>query len=204
LRKNRFEAGSATEVDAEQGNVGKWDGESDGGGFLLASEVGFRSLFIQKRQGDALLADKIESGGAADLLEGYPKKLLLTICGGFGKEGEKLALFGATCSDFGKGGHGVAPNLFGRIGQEREEPLSDGFFERGLRCLSKSRADSTDKSNGAELFVRRGRVEAGDFLFPKAEPREGAELSIQIFRGMSDLLGHKGASVWKKENSSPA
>jgi hypothetical protein len=191
-------------VDAELGNVGKWNGESDGGGFLLASEVGFRSLFIQKRQGDALLADKIKSGGAADFLEGSPQKLLLTICGGFGKEGEQLAFFGATCSDFGKGGHGVAPNLLGRIGQEREEPLSDGFFERGLRCLSKSSADSTDKSDGAELFVRRCRVEAGDFLFPKAQPWEGAEFSIQIFRGMSDLLGHKGASVWKRENSSPA
>jgi hypothetical protein len=191
-------------VDAELGNVGKWDGESDGGGFLLASKVGFRSLFIQKRQGDALLADKIESGGAADLLEGFPKKLLLTICGGFGKEGEQLAFFGATRSDFGKGGHGVAPNLFGRIGQEREEPLSNGFFERRLRCLGKSRADSTDKSDGAELFVRRGRVEAGDFLFPKAEPWEGAEFSIQIFRGMRRLLGHKGASVWGRGNSSPA
>jgi hypothetical protein len=191
-------------VDAELGNVGKWDGESDGGGFLLASEVGFRSLFIQKRQGDALLADKIESGGAADLLEGFPKKLLLTICGGFGKEGEQLAFFGATRSDFWKGGHGVATNLFGRIGQEREEPLSNGFFERRLRCLGKSRADSTDKSDGAELFIRRGQVEARDFLFPKAEPREGAEFPIQIFRGMSDLLGHKGASVWGRENSSPA
>jgi hypothetical protein len=136
-------------VDAELGKVGKWDGESNGGGFLLAGEVGFRSLFIKKRQGDALLADKIESGGAADLLEGFPKKLLLTICGGFGKEGEKLALFGTARSDFGKGGHGVAPNLFGRIGQEREEPLSNGVFEGGLRCLGKSRADSTNKSDGA-------------------------------------------------------
>ena len=72
MRKNGFEAGSATEVDAELGNVGKWNGESDGGGFLLASEVGFGSLFIEKRQGDALLADKIESGGAADFLEGFP------------------------------------------------------------------------------------------------------------------------------------
>jgi hypothetical protein len=204
LRKNGFEAGSAAEVDAELGNVGKWNGESDGGGFLLASEVGFRSLFIQKRQGDALLADKIKSGGAADFLEGFPKKLLLTICGGFGKEGEKLAFFGATRPDFGKGGHGVAPNLFGRIGQEREEPLSNGFFEGGLRCLGKSRADSTDKSDGAELFIRRCRVEARDFLFPKAEPWEGAEFSIQIFRGMSGLLGHKGASVWRGRNSSPA
>jgi len=151
-----------------------------------------------------LLADKIESGGAADLLEGFPKKLLLTICGGFGKEGEELALFGATCSDFGKGGHGVAPNLLGRIGQEREEPLSDGFFERRLRCLGKTSADSSDKSDGAELFVRRCRVEAGDFLFPKTEPREGTEFPIQIFRGMSGLLGHKGASVWGRGNSSPA
>jgi hypothetical protein len=115
LRKNRFEAGSATEVDAELGNVGKWNGEPDGGGFLLASEVGFRSLFIQKRQGDALLADKIKSGGAADFLEGFPKELLLTICGGFGKEGEELALFGTARSDFRKGCHGVAPNLLGRI-----------------------------------------------------------------------------------------
>jgi len=144
LRKNRFETGSATEVDAKLGKVGKWDGESDGGGFLLASEVGFRSLLIQKRQGDALLADKIESGGAADLLEGFPKKLLLTICGGFGKEEEELALFGTARSDFRKGGHGVAPYLFGRISQEREEPLTNGFFERRLRCLGKSRADSTD------------------------------------------------------------
>lgn len=204
MRKNGFEAGSATEVDAELGKVGKWNGEPDGGGFLLASEVGFRSLFIQKRQGDALLADKIKSGGAADFLEGFPKKLLLTICGGFGKEGEQLAFFGATRSDFGKGGHGVTPNLFGRIGQEREKPLPDGFFERRLRCLGKSRADSTNKSDGAELFVRRGRVEAGDLLFPKTEPREGTEFSIQIFRGMSGLLGHKGASVWRGRNSSPA
>ncbi len=204
MRKNGFEASSATEVDAELGNVGKWNGESDGGGFLLASEVGFRSLFIEKRQRDALLADKIKSGGAADFLEGFPKKLLLTICGGFGEEGEQLAFFGATRSDFGKGGHGVAPNLFGRIGQEREKPLSDGFFERRLRCLGKSSADSTDKSDGAELFIRRGQVEAGDFLFPKAEPWEGAEFSIQIFRGVSGLLGHKGASVWGRGHSSPA
>jgi hypothetical protein len=144
LRKNGFEAGSATEVDAELGNVGKWNGESDRGGFLLASEVGFRSLFIEKRQGDALLADKIEGGGAADFLEGFSQKLLLTICGGFREEGEKLAFFGATRPDFGKGGHGVAPNLFGRIGQEREEPLSNGFFEGGLNRIGKSRADSTD------------------------------------------------------------
>ena len=204
MRKNGFEAGSATEVDAELGNVGKWNGESDGGGFLLASEVGFRSLFIEKRQGDALLADKIESGRAADFLEGFPKKLLLTICRGFGKEGEQLAFFGATRSDFGKGGHSVAPNLFGRIGQEREKPLSDGFFERRLRCLGKSSADSTDKSDDAELFIRRGQVEARDFLFPKAKPREGTEFPIQIFRGMSGLLGHKGASVWRGRNSSPA
>jgi len=82
--------------------------------------------------------------------------------------------------------------------------LSDGFFERRLRCLGKSSADSTDKSDGAELFVRRCRVEAGDLLFPKTEPREGTEFSIQIFRGMSGLLGHKGASVWRGRNSSPA
>ena len=131
-------------MDAELGKVGKWNSESDGGGFLLASEVGFRSLFIEKRQGDALLADKIESGGAADFLEGFPKKLLLTICGGFGEEGEELTFFGAARSDFGKGGHGVAANLFGRIGKEREEPLSDGFFEGGLSRIGKSRADSTD------------------------------------------------------------
>ena len=115
-----------------------------------------------------------------------------------------MALFGTARSDFGKGGHGVAPNLFGRIGQEREKPLSDGFFERRLRRLGKSRADSADKSNGTEFFVRRGQVEAGDFLFPKAEPRDGAEFPIQIFRGMSGLLGHKGASVWRGRNSSPA
>ena len=115
-----------------------------------------------------------------------------------------MTFFGAACSDFGKGGHGVAANLFGRIGKEREEPLSDGFFEGGLSRFGKSRADSTNKSDGAELFVRRGRVEAGDFLFPKTEPREGTEFPIQIFRGMSDLLGHEGASDWRGENSSPA
>jgi len=131
-------------VDAELGKVGKWNGESNGGGFLLASEVGLRSLFIEKRQGDALLADKIEGGGAADFLEGFSQKLLLTICGGFGEEGEELTFFGAARSDFGKGGHGVAPNLFGRIGKEREEPLSDGFFEGMLSRIGKSRADSTD------------------------------------------------------------
>ena len=82
--------------------------------------------------------------------------------------------------------------------------MSDGFFERRLRRLGKSRADSADKSDGAELFIRRGQVEARDFLFPKAEPREGAEFPIQIFHGMIGLLGHKGASVWREENSSPA
>lgn len=56
--------------------------------------------------------------------------------------------------------------------------MSDGFFEGGLNRIGKSRADSTDKSDGAELFVRRGQVEARDFLFPKAEPREGAEFPI--------------------------
>ena len=71
MRKNGFEASSATEVDAELGKVGKWNSESDGGGFLLASEVGFCPLFIEKRQGDALLADKIEGGGAANFLEGF-------------------------------------------------------------------------------------------------------------------------------------
>ena len=115
-----------------------------------------------------------------------------------------MAFFGATRPDFGKGGHGVAPNLFGRIGQEREEPLSNGFFEGGLSRIGKSRADSADKSDGTEFFVRRGQVEAGDFLLPKAEPREGTEFPIQIFRGMSGLLGHEGASVWRGENSSPA
>ena len=170
----------------------------------MASEVGFRSLFVEKRQRDALLADKIKSGRAADFLEGFPKKLLLTICGGFGKEGEQLAFFGATRSDFGKGGHGVAPNLFGRISKERQEPLSNGFFEGGLSGIGKSRADSANKRDGPEFFVRRGQVEAGDFLFPKAEPREGTEFPIQIFRGMSDLFGHEGASVWRGENSSPA
>jgi len=131
-------------VDTKLGNVGKWNGESNGGGFLLASEVGLRSLFIEKRQGDALLADEVESGGATDFLEGFPKKLLLTICGGFGEEGEELTFFGAARSDFRKGGHGVAANLFGRIGKEREEPLSDGFFEGGLSRFGKSRADSAD------------------------------------------------------------
>jgi hypothetical protein len=204
LRKNGFEAGSATEVDAELGKVGKWNGESDRRGFLLASEVGFRSLFIEEREGDALLADEIESGGASDFLEGFSEKLLLTISGGFGKEGEELTFFGPARSDFGKGGHGVAANLFGRIGKEREEPLADGFFEGRLNRIGKSRADSADKSDGTEFFLWRGRVEAGDFLFPKAEPREGAELPIQIFSRMRDFLGHRGASVWGWGNSSPA
>ena len=115
-----------------------------------------------------------------------------------------MAFFGATRPDFGKGGHSVAPNLFGRISKERQEPLSDGFFEGGLSRIAKSRADSADKSDGTEFFVRRGQVEARDFLFPKAEPREGTEFPIQIFRGMGDLLGHEGASVWREENSSPA
>ena len=115
-----------------------------------------------------------------------------------------MTFFGAARSDFGKGGHGVAANLFGRIGKEREEPLSDGFFEGGLSRIGKSRADSANKSDGPEFFVRRGQVEAGDFLFPKAEPRKGTEFPIQIFRRMSDLFGHEGASVWVGENSSPA
>ena len=165
-------------MDAELGKIGKWNRESNGGGFLLASEVGLGSLFIEKRQGDALMADEVESGGASDFLEGFSQKLLLTVRGGFGEEGEELTFFGAARSDFGKGGHSVAPNLFGRISKERQEPLSDGFFEGGLNRIGKSRADSANKSDGTEFFFRRGQVEAGDFLFPKAEPREGAEFPI--------------------------
>jgi hypothetical protein len=188
-------------VKAEWGDIGEGGGEANGAGLLLAGEIGLGPLFVEVREGGTLGADEVESGGAADFLESFAEELLFPIGGGFGKKSEELPLFGTTGADFREGGHGIAANFLCWVLKEREEPLSDGFFERGLRCLGKSSADSTDKSDGAELFIRRGQVEARDFLFPKAEPREGAEFPIQIFRGMSDLLGHKGASVWGRGNS---
>ena len=52
LGKNGFETRPTTEMEAKLGEVGKWDGEADGGGFLLAGEIGFGALFIQDRQGN--------------------------------------------------------------------------------------------------------------------------------------------------------
>ena len=186
----------------EEGEVGNRGGPADGGGFLLAGEVGFGPLLIEQGKRDALLANEIEGGRTADFLEGFTEKFFLPFSGGFGEEREELAFFGAASPDFGQSGHGVAADFFGGIGEEGEEPLADGLFEVGLEGVGKSSADGADESDLAQLFVGRGRLKKGNLLLPETQPGNGAEFPIEILGRAGLFFGHREASVWSGGNSS--
>ena len=115
-----------------------------------------------------------------------------------------MALLGAARPDLGEGGHGIATDFFGGIGEEGQEPLADRLFEVRLEGIGKSSADGADEGDLAHLFLSGGCLKKGYVLLPKTEPREGAEFSVPIFGGASVRIGHGGASVCQGGNSSPA
>lgn len=202
LGKDGLEPRSAAEMDAELGKIGKGGGTTDRGGFLLPGKVGFGPLLIEDRKGGALVANQVEGGRAADLLERFAEELFFTVSGSFGKQGEKLALLGAAGADFWQGGHRVAADFFGGIGKKGEEPLTNGLLERGLAGQGEAGTDSANEGDLAEFFPRGCEIEAGDLLLPKTQPRDGAQFPIQVLGELGGLLGHGGASVWRRENSS--
>jgi hypothetical protein len=108
---------------------------------------------------------------------------------------EELPLFRPSGTDLGKGVHRIAAYFFRGILEKREEPFADGQLEFGLVGLRKASTDSTDDGDPAGFLVWRGLVEARDFLLPKFEPRQGAEFSIEVFRGIGLLFGHERESV---------
>jgi hypothetical protein len=99
-------------VDAGLGGFGQGNVEADGGGFLLSGEVGFGPLLGKWGKLGPLGADEVESGGAADFIESLAEELFLTFDGILLEEGKKFTFLGATGSDLGEGGHGVASDLF--------------------------------------------------------------------------------------------
>ena len=99
-------------MDAGLGGFGQGNIESNGGRFLLSSEVGFGSLFGKRWELGAVRTDEIQSGGAADFIEGLAEELFFAVDGVFLEESEKFALFGTACSNLGEGGHGVAADFF--------------------------------------------------------------------------------------------
>ena len=169
---------------------------------MLAGEIGLGPLFVEVREGGALGADEVESGVAADFLEGFSEKLLFPIGGGFGKKSEELPLFGTAGADFREGGHGIAANFFRWVLKEREEPLADRLFEGGLVGLGKAGADGADEGDTLDFFVGRGGKVAGNFFLPQAKPRHEAEFPIEILGRAGLFFGHREASVWSGGNSS--
>ncbi len=187
---------------AEWGDIGEGGGEANGAGLLLAGEIGLGPLFVELREGGALGADEVESGGAADFLEGFAEKLFFPIGGGFGKKSEELPLFGTAGADFREGGHGIATNFLCWVLKEREEPLADRLFEGGLVGLGKAGADGADEGDTLDFFLGRGGKVSGNFFLPQAEPRDEAEFPIEILGRAGLFFGHREASVWSEGNSS--
>jgi hypothetical protein len=189
-------------VEAEWGDIGEGGGEADGAGLLLAGEIGLGPLFVEVRKGGALGANEVESGGAADFLEGFSEKLLFPIGGGFGEKGKELPLFGTAGADFREGGHGIAPNFFRWVLKKREEPLADRLFEGGLVGLGKAGADGADEGDTLDFFLGRGGKVSGNLFLPQAEPRHEAEFPIEILGRAGLIFRHREASVWSGGNSS--
>ena len=187
---------------AEWGDIGERGGEANGAGLLLAGQIGLGPLFVEVRKGGALGADEVESGGAADFLEGFSEKLLFPIGGGFGKKSEELPLFGTAGADFREGGHGIAPNFFRWVLKKREEPLADRLFEGGLVGLREAGADGADEGDTLDFFLGRGGKVSGNLFLPQAEPRHEAEFPIEILGRAGLFFGHREASVWSGGNSS--
>jgi hypothetical protein len=169
---------------------------------LLAGEIGLGPLFVEVREGGALGADEVESGGAADFLEGFAEKLFFPIGRGFGKKSEELPLFGTAGADFREGGHGIAANFLCWVLKEREEPLADRLFEGGLVGLGKAGADGADEGDTLDSFLGRGGKVSGNLFLPQAEPRDEAEFPIEILGRAGLFFGHREASVWSGGNSS--
>lgn len=191
LGEDGFQARAATQVEAEGGEIGKGSGKKNGGGLLLASEIGFGALLIQDGKSDALGPDEIEGGGATNFLESLTKEFFLAGNGSGTKEGQELTLFGPARSDFRKGGHGITADFLGGVSEEGEEPKTNGFFEVGLLGFGKAGANGPDQGDRAELFVVGGLLKTGHFFLPKAEPGKSAEFAVKIFGEVGDLLGHE-------------
>jgi hypothetical protein len=190
-----FQSRATAEVNTEGGSVGQRGIEKYGGRFLLAGEVGFGALFGEVREGGSMGANKVEGGGTADLVEGLAEKLFFPVDIGCLQEMEELPLFRPSGTDLGKSVHRIAAYFFRGILEKGEEPFADGQLEFGLVGLRKASTDSTDNGDPAGFLLWRGLVEARDFLLPKFEPRQGAEFSIEVFRGIGLLFGHKEGSV---------
>ena len=161
-----FKAGAATEVDSDFGPFGKGGLEADGGGFLLAGEIGLGPLLAELGKSGSLGADEVERGGAADFIESLANKLFFPVDMGFLQEGEKFPLLCAPGTDFREGGHGIAADFFGGILKKGQEPLADGFLEGGLVRLGKAGSDGPDDGHAACFFFRGGLLESGRFLLP--------------------------------------
>jgi len=190
-----FQSRATAEVNTEGGSVGQRGIEPNGGGFLLAGEVGFGALFGELGEVSFVRANEVEGGGTADLVEGLAEKLFFPVDIGCLQQMEELPLFRPSGTDLGKGIHRIAAYFFRGILEKREEPFADGQLEFGLVGLRKASTDSTDDGDPAGFLLMRGLVEARDFLLPKFEPRQGAEFSIEVFRGIGLLFGHERGSV---------
>jgi len=147
-----FEAGAATEVEADFGPFGERGLEADGGGFLLAGKIRLGPLFAELGKSGSLGANEVERGGATDFIEGLADEFFFPVHMGFLEEGEKFAFFCSSGTDFWKGGHGVAADFFGRILKEGEKPLADGFLQGGLVGLGKTGSDGSNDRHATGLF----------------------------------------------------
>lgn len=118
-----------------------------------AGEVGFRALLGERGKGKRGVAEKVESGGTPNFLEGLTEELFFAI-GRIGlEEGEELALFRLACSDFWQSGHGIAAHFFRRIPKEGKEPLADGLLEDGLLRIGKAGPHRSNEGHPPSFFL---------------------------------------------------
>ena len=190
-----FQSRATAEVNTEGGSVGQSSIEPNGGGFLLAGEVGFGALFGEVGKLGSLSADEVEGGGTSDLVEGLAKKLFFPVDLRLLQKLEKLTFLGPAGTDLGEGVHGIATNFFRGVLEKGEEPLANGFLESGLMGFRKAGADGADDGNKTHSGFGGGLVEAGDLLLPKLRPRERAEFPIKVFGRVGLLFGHERGSV---------
>jgi len=193
--EDRFQSRATAEVNTEGGSVGQRGIEPNGGGFLLAGEVGFGALFGELGEGSSVGANEVEGGGTSDLVEGLAEKLFFPVDLGLLQKLEKLTFLGPAGTDLGEGVHGVATNFFRGVLEKREEPLANGFLECGLIGFRKAGTDGADDGNTTDSGFRGGLVVAGDLFLPKLRPRKRAEFPIEVFGGVGLLFGHERGSV---------
>lgn len=168
--EDSFQPGAAAEGDPEGRKIGKSDLEADGGGLLLAGEIGLGPLPSEMGKEIGAGAEKVECGGAPDFVKGLAEIFLFPFPVRLLEEVEELFFLRLAGPDLGKGIHGVAPDLFGGILQEGEEPLADRLLQVGRAGLGKAGADGANEGDPIDPFFGPGLVKAGNFILPKLFP----------------------------------